>query len=811
VNPKKVTLLHKKYRFLLSLMVINTSFIKVKHFVIMKNWIKVVVGTCSIFVGSQIPAWAQIPTSPNCPPSGGNSTVQINGSNTSTCGAPVNLSAIAFVNYATTDSYTVSNVPYTPFPYVGANFPQTGTAGTLLQTADDVWSTSIAIPFPFCFFGTSYTSLLIGSNANITFNPANLGAFNAYNFVPFPAPVPPSATPMPNSNATLNNSICIAQSDIHPQPNTGCSITWQVYGTAPCRAFVVSWDSVGYFNATGICGASRTTCQAVLYENTNIIDMNIHIKQNCLSNGTNQATAYQGIQNDAGTIAYTTPGRNGPQWTDTNSTWRYTPAGTGANSYTFVWKNLTTGATIGSGQNITVNPLTNTDYEVTATFGCSGASLKDTFTVTVSDPVVADFTPDVHLGCDNDTIRFTNTSINSQTYQWSFGDGQFSVVTNPNHVYQNQGLYNIAMIATNGNCKDTVIKPIDLRHPINAAFATSDSLVPNIVTNKFCLSDPINGVTVRVINQSIGGKLNSKYELRGVNGVLQTKFSNNILFPQNFNIKTAGNYTIALIVTDTLGCVDSAKQSIFVDPTPFADFTVSDSSICIGEASYFIDTIPSFAQSFVWNFGDLSSPLFNTHDPQHTFSLSNTYNVSLTATFLVCPPFTVTKTVEVVNFPIIDLGPDSSICPGVTAPINLTTGNPSTLWSTGYTGTSITTSAPGTYWAQISNKGCTNADTVEIKRDCFINIPNSFTPNSADGLNSTFMASNLWSGVLTYSLDIYNRWGEKIFTTTNLNSNGWDGKYGGKDQPMGVYVYQMAVVFANGERKTYTGNVTLIR
>jgi gliding motility-associated-like protein len=60
-------------------------------------------------------------------------------------------------------------------------------------------------------------------------------------------------------------------------------------------------------------------------------------------------------------------------------------------------------------------------------------------------------------------------------------------------------------------------------------------------------------------------------------------------------------------------------------------------------------------------------------------------------------------------------------------------------------------------------------------------------------------------------MDIFNRWGENVFTTTNLNSRGWDGKFGGKDQPIGTYVYQINVVFKNAERKTYTGNITLLR
>jgi gliding motility-associated-like protein len=99
-----------------------------------------------------------------------------------------------------------------------------------------------------------------------------------------------------------------------------------------------------------------------------------------------------------------------------------------------------------------------------------------------------------------------------------------------------------------------------------------------------------------------------------------------------------------------------------------------------------------------------------------------------------------------------------------------------------------------------------------VGRDCYINIPNSFTPAGGDELNKYFMAQDpMFSGATSFKMDIFNRWGENVFTTTNLNSRGWDGKFGGKDQPIGTYVYQINVVFKNAERKTYTGNVTLLR
>jgi hypothetical protein len=50
-----------------------------------------------------------------------------------------------------------------------------------------------------------------------------------------------------------------------------------------------------------------------------------------------------------------------------------------------------------------------------------------------------------------------------------------------------------------------------------------------------------------------------------------------------------------------------------------------------------------------------------------------------------------------------------------------------------------------------------------------------------------------------------------VFTTTNINSAGWDGKFGGKPQGIGTFVYQINATFKNQERKTYAGNVTLLR
>jgi gliding motility-associated-like protein len=745
-------------------------------------------------------AFGQIPISPNCPPpsGGGNDFVTIVGTNSSSCGNPVVLTALGSTSYASTDSYTVSSVAYNPYPFIGANIPLTPNLGlpTPLADEDDVWSEIIGITFPFCFFGQKYDSLLIGSNGNISFNKANLNATNQFNF---------QTVTMPNNNTTFNNSINGPHSDIYPQPGTGCSITWQIYGTAPCRAFVASWDSVDYF-LPPTCTNTRTSQQIVLYENTNTIDLTIKYKRLCTGNGSNNATAHQGIQNALGTVAYTVPGHNGGQWTDSQSTWRFTPAGTGANAFNYTWTNPVTGAILSTNNTLTVQPLATTDYAVKGTSGCSGISFYDTFKVSVFAPTIANFKGKIGLGCIDDTIKFTNSSVGATSYEWNFGDNTTSITANPTHVYFNQNIYTVTLVAVKGTCRDTIKKVFDLRHPIQA--------IPVIPNNKLCLDPPLQTAISIVGNTSIGGGLISTFNFSDGPIVVQNSIANNTI--HQFN--APGNYPFTLSVVDTLGCVDTFKGNYFIDGIPYSNFTASDSIICLGEPIYFLDSTAAFAQSFIWNFDD-GYTLANIHNPQHNYYQAKVFTVSLTSNYLVCPPKTKTKTIEVQLNPSVNLGPDDSICAGITQSLTLSNlsqnaPNVTYLWNDGSTNPMKGgVNTPGTYWLNVTTAGgCSITDTIFIADDCYINIPNAFTPNAGDENNRYFMPkNNLISGAVTYNLDVFNRWGERVFTTTSINSKGWDGKYGLKDQPMGVYVYNITILFRNGIRKNYTGNVTLIR
>lgn len=118
--------------------------------------------------------------------------------------------------------------------------------------------------------------------------------------------------------------------------------------------------------------------------------------------------------------------------------------------------------------------------------------------------------------------------------------------------------------------------------------------------------------------------------------------------------------------------------------------------------------------------------------------------------------------------------------------------------------------APGKYWVTISNVCGSSTDSIEIFDECNFDvyIPGGFTPNN-DGLNDQFGFPPQNRNRLI-KLSVYNRWGQKIFETTDLGKN-WDGKFSNMPQPAGVYVYQVEVELLTRKRIVKTGTVTLIR
>ncbi len=281
-----------------------------------------------------------------------------------------------------------------------------------------------------------------------------------------------------------------------------------------------------------------------------------------------------------------------------------------------------------------------------------------------------------------------------------------------------------------------------------------------------------------------------------------------------FSFVPAGD-TVYTVTASYPGCRDSiASVKVDVFDVPAVD-AGADATICFGDTLQLHGVVtPSGNYNYRW-FPESAFDYGNTLDPVFMGKLTEKVILKVT-TDIGCEVFD-TTTIAVTYPPVLDLGPDRMMCPysaEVEKLENLTgdvlLGNYS--WNTGATTDAIEIRHPGTYWLTLSiGSRCWVSDTVEIYKSCYLDIPNVFTPNG-DGLNDFFMVRQLQTNRLKQlSMDIYDRWGNKVFYTTNIEGRGWDGRFNGESQPQGVYILLLEAAFINEGSERYQGNITLIR
>ncbi|HXU26078.1 MAG TPA: gliding motility-associated C-terminal domain-containing protein, partial [Bacteroidia bacterium] len=171
----------------------------------------------------------------------------------------------------------------------------------------------------------------------------------------------------------------------------------------------------------------------------------------------------------------------------------------------------------------------------------------------------------------------------------------------------------------------------------------------------------------------------------------------------------------------------------------------------------------------------------------------------------------------IVNASTINAGPDIIIAPGESTQLNAT-GSTSYTWSPATSLSSSTVANPianptvtTTYVVNGTANNCGNTDSVtvfvEINCNGDVFVPTAFSPNG-DGQNETECI--MGNCIETLNFFIYDRWGEKVFETTDQKIC-WDGVFRGKQMDPGIFVYHLKVTFTNGKEITKKGNISLVR
>lgn len=436
----------------------------------------------------------------------------------------------------------------------------------------------------------------------------------------------------------------------------------------------------------------------------------------------------------------------------------------------------------------------------TNAFGCESSRIA--VTATVRQTPVADFNFDIGYACGNDTVHFNNTSTNASGYFWDFADGLTDTASNPSHLYTNQGTYYVRLRAENEYCADSTIKAVLIAHPLEASFTVSNDTIcegSSVVFSNTSIATNIYGV-------------DPQYFWSFDDGTTSTLQNPTHVFT------APRTYNVMMVVKNNIPCYDTTYQLITVDSLPSIFFTRSDTAICTGDQIEFTaDYTRSGLQELVWNFGDAPDVTKNVNPAFHSYETPGTYTVTLNGNYRICADVSQTFQVTVKELPTLNLGPDTTLClkgAAIVLSDYINVNNPKASWKWSHTNVT-TSSAPvkhdGIITGTVTIDQCSTSDVVVVTKDCQIDIPNSFTPNG-DGTNDYFFPRQfLSSGVASFTMSIFNRWGQVIFETSNPNGRGWDGKFNDKEQPMGVYIYTIKVVMKNGVIEDYTGNVTLLK
>ncbi len=197
-----------------------------------------------------------------------------------------------------------------------------------------------------------------------------------------------------------------------------------------------------------------------------------------------------------------------------------------------------------------------------------------------------------------------------------------------------------------------------------------------------------------------------------------------------------------------------------------------------------------------------------------TLVVENQFGCTDTATYIIEP-------VEVSLPSLVLEGTPDSIYPGDIVDLNMFIEDGVTYeWGGGEVDDPSATSTTAqplettTYTVTVTDdRGCTSTAEVTIYlkmflcEEPFLFIPNAFTPDG-DGMNDIFRIRG--NSITDVYLIVYNRWGEKVFETRDLET-GWDGTFRGKQLPPDVFGYYLEIVCFGGEEFRKKGNVTLIR
>ncbi|MHB1921759.1 MAG: lectin-like domain-containing protein [Chitinophagaceae bacterium] len=387
-------------------------------------------------------------------------------------------------------------------------------------------------------------------------------------------------------------------------------------------------------------------------------------------------------------------------------------------------------------------------------------------------------------------------------WYWDFGDGSYSNSPNPPpHQYAQPGIYptKLAIEGNNGCESDTFNYPLTIgTYPI-AAYSTLPLCTGHDELFKDTSSNQVG--KINQWNWNIG------------NGAFVSGQKDPV-----FNFTKPGTYSVSYSVNTEQNCPsDTLHSSLTVNSSPVVAWNNPIFS-CWDQPVLFQGTQldqTTRIQSWNWSFGDGGTA--QVPNPTHTYSKGGFFPFSLFALAdNGCPSDTLMGHLQIQQlFPFA--GNDTMIAQGQPLQLNASGGTyyswtpPGGLSNPGISNPVATLQQNMTYLLKVSSQqGCSGYDTLTLKvyKGPAFYIPTAFSPNG-DGMNDLFRPIPIGMKELSF-FRVFNRWGQQVFYTQTFNQ-GWNGRFQGKNQPIGTYVWEILGTDDTGKRVFRTGVVTLIR
>lgn len=463
------------------------------------------------------------------------------------------------------------------------------------------------------------------------------------------------------------------------------------------------------------------------------------------------------------------------------------------NSATYSWS-FDSEASIQTSTNLSVPNVTYTHpgYHVVTINGNDGACVTSfTDSIYIFDLPTSDIDIPPDIQCNGLTVSFGNNSSNSISYNWDFGvqniTTDVSTQFEPIYSFPSAGNYTVQLISGSTSfCRDTSSVQITLYEPLIMSFTHSDSLC--ITDGLYDFDATISGPNSATFLWEFGNNaLPSTSTSIDVNGV-------QYLNPGSHSVMLIGSYDI---------CKDTIFSSVFVYGEPSIDFAYINALQCAPSTAHFVNLSHSDAPTiYTWDFGD--GGVSNTFSPSHLYTQVGSYSVSLTmitlkgcvdTLFLMMQDLVTVYPSPIAGFSVNPNKVD--ICDSEVTFIDESIGASDYFYIFDHH-QFITSEAnfvhpytqSGTDYPKqiVTNQyGCSDTAVREVFVEPFsVYIPNTFIPDG-NSLNDIFIPVSAYE-VTGWSFQIFDKWGELIFETDQINK-GWDGTFENKSCQDGTYIY----------------------